>query len=265
MLDLGAYAWTGAALLGAAVAAWIVSLLKRDVSIVDSLWSMMFLLIACQYALQAETLGPRAMPILALTAIWALRLSVHIGLRNRGKPEDPRYQAIRANNEPGFALKSLYIVFGLQALLAWIIAAPLVAAVSGTSPLNVLDYLGIALWVLGFAFESIGDHQLARFKIDPANDGKVLDTGLWAYSRHPNYFGECVLWWGFYLLALGAGAWWTLFAPLIMTFLLLKVSGVALLEKDIHERRPGYADYVRSTNAFVPGPRRSPNNSEIPI
>jgi steroid 5-alpha reductase family enzyme len=170
---------------------------------------------------------------------------------------------MRRRNNPGFAWKSLYLVFGLQAILAWLIAMPLMAAVAGATPVGPLDYAGIALWALGMIFEAVGDWQLARFKADPANRGKVMDRGLWRYTRHPNYFGESCLWWGYYLLAVAAGGWWTLFSPVLMTFLLLRVSGVALLEKDIGERRPAYRDYMRRTNAFIPGPVRRDHGDEM--
>lgn len=258
MLDVTAYLWAGAALLGVAVAFWLISLIKNDVSIVDSVWSLMFLSVAGVYAITAASTGPRTFLILTLVAIWALRLSIYVTWRNHGKPEDYRYQQIRQNNEPGFRLKSLYIVFGLQGLLAWIIAVPLAPAISGAAPLGLLDYAGVALWFVGLFFEGVGDWQLARFKRSAANRGKVLDSGLWAYTRHPNYFGDCALWWGFYLIALSVGGWWTVFAPLLMTILLLKVSGVALLEQNIAERRPEYAEYTHRTNAFFPGPRRAP-------
>jgi len=140
----------------------------------------------------------------------------------------------------------------LQAALAWIISLPLLGAINSAKSMLWLDWLGAALWLLGFLWESTGDWQLARFKAQASNKGKVMDKGLWRFSRHPNYFGEFCIWWGFYLLALSAGAWWSLPAPLLMTFMLLKVSGVALLEKDIGERRPDYADYVKHTNAFLP-------------
>jgi steroid 5-alpha reductase family enzyme len=240
-----------------AVAAWAASLRLRDVSIVDGLWSLMILLCLLVYAALAEHTGPRTWLIIALTAIWALRLSLHITVRNHGKPEDRRYQAIRANNQPNFEFKSLYIVFLFQGFLAWVICLPVVAAVSGETSPGPLDYAGIALWLTGMTFEVVGDHQLARFQKSKNNEDAVLETGLWRYTRHPNYFGEAVLWWGFYLFALSAGAWWTVVAPLLMTFLLLRVSGVSLLEKDISERRPAYREYVKRTNAFIPGRRRN--------
>jgi steroid 5-alpha reductase family enzyme len=236
---------------------WIVSVFKRNVSIVDSTWSLMFLGMACVYALGGAQLTGRGVLMLLLVGAWALRLSAYITWRNWGEGEDRRYQAIRRKHEPGFAFSSLYLVFGLQAVLAWFISLPLLAAAGGAAPLGLLDAVAVLVWLAGFGFESVADAQLAAFRASPDNRGKVLDTGLWRYTRHPNYFGECLLWWGFYLLALAAGGWWTLPAPVLMTFLLLRVSGVTLLERDIGERRPAYRDYVRSTNAFVPGPRKT--------
>ena len=239
---------------------WTVSLFKRDVSIVDSSWSLLFLAMTFAYSvpawLQGEP-GARALLLLLLVSAWALRLSIYISWRNRGEAEDPRYQAIRRKHEPGFAFKSLYLVFGLQGLLAWFISLPLLAAASGSSPLGALDAIAVLLWLTGFGFESVADAQLAAFRAKPQNRDQVLDSGLWRYSRHPNYFGECTLWWGFYLLAVAAGGWWSFPAPLLMTFLLLRVSGVALLERDIGDRRPAYRNYVKHTNAFIPGPRKA--------
>ena len=200
--------------------------------------------------------GPRQWLVLLLVAAWALRLSIFITVRNHGEPEDHRYRTIRKNNEPHFRFKSLYIVFGFQAVLAGFIAAPLLAAMSASAPLGWLDLLGVTLWLIGMFFEVVGDFQLASFKANPANRGKVLDTGLWRYTRHPNYFGEFTLWWGYFLFAVAAGGWWTVLSPALMSLLLLKVSGVALLERDISNRRPDYVEYIRRTNSFLPGPRR---------
>ncbi len=252
MVDLNAALFAFAAIALVALAGWLASVARRDVSIVDSLWSLFFLSGAWIYAAAAAVNAPRAALLLALVTLWALRLAGYLTWRNWGEPEDRRYQAIRARNQPGFAWKSLYLVFGLQGLLAAIIAFPLFAALGGGAPLGLLDAAGVALWLIGFGFETVGDWQLARFKADPANRGKVLDTGLWRYTRHPNYFGEATLWWGYYLIAVATGGWWTVFAPLLMTFLLLKVSGVTLLEQDIGERRPAYRDYIARTNAFLP-------------
>jgi steroid 5-alpha reductase family enzyme len=238
------------------VATWLVSVARRDVSIVDSLWAAMIALAACVYAMVAPQAGSREGLVLLLTCLWAARLSGYITWRNRGHGEDRRYQAIRARNEPHFALKSLYLVFGLQAVLAWIVSWPLMSAVSSTAPLGWLDGVGSAVWLFGTAFEAIADWQLARFKADPASAGLVMDRGLWRYTRHPNYFGECCVWWGAWLLAVAAGGAWTIASPLLLTVLLLKVSGVTLLEQDIGERRPGYRSYVARTSAFVPWPSR---------
>jgi steroid 5-alpha reductase family enzyme len=229
------------------------------------MWSLMFLLAAGSYAWSQPTLGPRAVLVLVLVGLWAIRLAGYITWRNRGHGEDFRYQQIRARNQPGFAFKSLYLVFGLQAVLAWIISLPLLAGINSSNPLGLLDYAGIALWLVGMVFETGGDAQLARFKANPANRGRVMDQGLWRYTRHPNYFGDFCVWWGFYLLALAGGGWWSAVGPALMSLLLLKVSGVALLEKDIGKRRPEYQDYIRRTNAFFPGrPRLAAPAGEVP-
>ncbi len=254
MFDLNAFISGFAFILAVACVTWGVSLLKRDVSIVDSVWPLFFVVVATTYTATVSQPGPRAAWVLVLVAMWALRLSGYLTWRNWGQPEDRRYQTIRRHNDPHFALKSLYIIFGLQGTLAWIISLPLLAAIAAPPALNWLDYAGVVLWAVGFGFESVADWQLARFKSDSANRGRVMDRGLWRYTRHPNYFGDCCVWWGFYLLALAAGGWWSLVGPLLMSFLLLRVSGVALLEKDISERRPAYLDYMQRTNAFLPGP-----------
>ena len=257
MFDPGLWFGALAVLAMFATLGWLLSLPLRNVSIVDSLWSLMFLLAALSYAAGQDAPGPRAWLVIGLVSVWSLRLAAYITWRNRGHGEDFRYRKIRANNEPGFAFKSLYIVFGLQAALAWIISLPLLAAINSTAPLGWLDLAGATLWLAGMVFEAGGDWQLARFKADPANRGKVLDGGLWRYTRHPNYFGDFCVWWGLYLVALSGGGGWSIAGPLLMSFMLLKVSGVALLEKDIGERRPGYGGYVRRTSAFFPRPPRA--------
>jgi steroid 5-alpha reductase family enzyme len=242
-----------AAIASLAVLAWLVSLARRDVSVVDSLWSIFIMSAGISYALLLPPTSARPALMLALALVWALRLSIYIAWRNRGHGEDRRYRQIRARNEPHFGLKSLYLIFGLQAVLAWIVSAPLLAVVGGSNPINALDIAGAPLAAFGIVFEAVGDQQMARFKADPANQGQVMDRGLWRYTRHPNYFGECCTWWGLFVIALAAGgAWWSIVSPLLMTVLLLKVSGVSLLEADITERRPAYRDYIARTNAFVP-------------
>jgi steroid 5-alpha reductase family enzyme len=252
-------------ILSLALVTWCVSLLKRDVSIVDSLWPLLFLAAAATYAATLPEPGPRTTLILILVGVWALRLAGYLTWRNWGEPEDRRYQTIRRRNEPYFALKSLYLIFGLQGTLAWIISLPLLAAIAAPGNVTVLDLAGVVLWGVGFVFESVGDAQLARFKSDPANRGRVMDSGLWRYTRHPNYFGDFCVWWGFYLLALSGGGWWSIVGPILMSLLLLRVSGVALLEKDIRDRRPAYREYSGRTNAFFPGPPRRSGADTSPL
>jgi steroid 5-alpha reductase family enzyme len=242
LLSIGIFAFVG----------WCLSLIRNNVTHVDSMWSLFLALAAFSYAWMFNELNPRTFLVLFLVSLWALRLCVYLSWRNWNPHEDHRYAAIRKNNQPHFWLKSLYIVFALQAVLAWIISMPLFGAIASDTILNGWDVIGALLFTLGFVWETLADWQLSIFKANPANQGKVLSTGLWRYCRHPNYFGECCVWWGFYLIAVAAGAWWTLAAPIVMTLLLLKVSGVALLEKDIAERRPAYRDYIKSTNAFFP-------------
>ncbi len=238
-----------------AIGTWLRSLARRDVSIVDSMWPWLIWVPGVVTLLLAGASGWRGLLMLTLAGLWALRLSAHITLRHRGQPEDHRYQTIRQRNQPGFKWKSLYLVFGLQAALGWIVALPLMAASMRSAPWHLLDFAGVALFAFGFLFEAIADAQLTRFRANPALRGQVLDTGLWRYSRHPNYFGECCVWWALWLIAAATGAWWTILSPLLMTVLLLKVSGVALLESGIATRRPAYASYIRRTSAFFP---RSP-------
>lgn len=239
-----------------ATVTWLISVVKRDVSIVDSIWSLMILAGGVTYVVTTDMLNSRNLFIISLLLIWALRLSVHLTWRNWGEPEDRRYQQIRKNNSPHFALKSLGIIFILQAVIAWFISLPLWPVMSSASSFMFIDIMAVGFWLTGMFFESVGDWQLARFKSDPANQRKVMNKGLWRYTRHPNYFGEALIWWGFYLFAVGSGAWWTLPAPLLMTWLLLKFSGVVMLEETIIERRPAYKQYIESTNAFIPGPPR---------
>jgi steroid 5-alpha reductase family enzyme len=249
-------------ILAVSIVSWLFSLVRKDVSFVDNLWSLFFLIAASVFALSSQSLSDRAVLVLALVAIWSLRLSIYITTRNWGQPEDYRYQTIRANNEPGFAFKSLYIVFGLQGVLAWFIALPLLSAITSDAALNGIDIIAAALWIVGFIFEAGGDYQLARFKGRKDSKGRVLDTGLWRYTRHPNYFGDFCIWWSFYLFAVASGGWWSIASPILMSILLLRISGVAMLEKTISDRRPGYTDYIRSTNAFFPGPSRARTTAE---
>ena len=238
---------------------WLISLAKRDVSIVDSMWAIMIFAAALIYSSSVEPYWNRSSLVLTLVLLWALRLTVYITWRNWGESEDARYQAIRHKYEPNFALKSLGIIFGFQAVLAWIISMPLWVALTVPFEDSIFDILAVAVWIIGMFFESVGDGQLARFKMNPANRGKVMNQGLWRYTRHPNYFGECLIWWGFFLLVIPTGAWWSILSPILLTFLLLKFSGVTMLEETIVDRRPGYREYIATTNAFIPGPQKKAN------
>ncbi|VTU18301.1 putative membrane protein [Variovorax sp. PBL-H6] len=245
--------------LGLALLTWLASLVRGDASLADRAWPFLIAGPALLYLGMQPGTGSRTWLMAALGLVWGLRLGIYITWRNWGHGEDRRYRDMRQRNEPGFGWKSLYLVFGLQAVLAWIVSAPFLAAADSARPPNWLDAAGASLAAFGIAFEAIGDMQLARFRADPAHRGEVMDRGLWRYSRHPNYFGEACVWWGFWLMALGASgfqALWSAISPLLMTGLLLEVSGVRLLEKDIEERRPAYRDYMARTSAFVPAPPR---------
>lgn len=244
-----------AAVLMAAV--WLVSLRLQDVSIVDIVWGLAGALMALSSFLLAGGSPPRKFLITAMTVIWGCRLALHIGLRARGKGEDFRYAAMRAERPDTFPIRSLVTVFLFQAFLMWLISMPAQVAQLSPEPvgLNILDLLGLGVWAVGFSFEALSDRQLKAFLSDPANRGKVMDKGLWRFSRHPNYFGDSLIWWGIFLVAAATpGGWMTVFSPILMTFLLMRISGVPLLEKALAERREGYADYMARTSPFFPWP-----------
>jgi len=234
---------------------WLVSLARRDASVVDPFWGAGFVIVAWATAGWLGGFDIRAILLVGLTTAWGLRLSLFLLWRNWGEGEDSRYREMRDKHGDKFWWVSLFTVFWLQGVIMWIVSWPVqFGQALDSSSLWWLDYVGIALWGIGLFFETVGDFQLARFKADPANQGKVMDRGLWRYTRHPNYFGDFCIWWGLYIIAAAGGLWWTLPAPLLMSWLLMKVSGVALLEKSIKKRRPEYASYVERTNAFFPGP-----------
>jgi steroid 5-alpha reductase family enzyme len=218
--------------------------------VIDVFWGVGFALVAVATLLIAG-LTPRGLLVALLTVVWGVRLGAHIHSRNRGKPKDPRYVAILERR----GVLGMYRVYVIQVVVLVVVSLPVQAASYLTAPLGVLDYLAVLLWVVGFAFESVGDWQLTRFRSDPASKGQVMDRGLWRYTRHPNYFGDAVVWWALFLLA--AHHWiglLTVVAPVLMTFILVKGTGKPLLEKDMAGRRPGYADYVKRTSGFVPWP-----------
>jgi steroid 5-alpha reductase family enzyme len=255
---MGAVTAAAAALVAAAMLGlWLVSLRLRDASIVDAFWGPAFALVAWTGVAVAGP-SPRALLAAALASAWGLRLGLHLARRRRGAGEDRRYAALRAAHGARFPVVSLFTVFLLQAALVVTVSLPLqaVAAAGAARPLGALDAAAVAVFAAGLACEAIADAQLARFLAGPAGRTGVMDRGLWRYTRHPNYFGDFLVWWGLGLLGAAAGAPWTLAGPAVMTVLLLRISGVTLLEATIGSRRPGYAGYVARTSAFVPWPPR---------
>lgn len=238
---------------------WLVSLRMRDSSIVDIFWGLGFVVVAWLGFVWAPGAPPRKLLVAALVTVWGVRLAAYLAWRNlgSGKGEDPRYQAMRRRHGDRWPLRSLFIVFWLQGALIWIVSLPLQAAQGATGPaeLGGLDFAGAGVAVLGILFESVGDWQLAAFKRRPESRGKVMAEGLWRYTRHPNYFGDFLVWWGFFLIAASVGAYWTALGPALMSVLLLRVSGVTLLEKSL-SKRPGYDEYIRRTSSFFPRPPR---------
>jgi len=234
---------------------WLLSLARKDASIVDVFWGLGFVLLGAVYFALTDGFIGRKILITCLVGVWGLRLSLHILWRNWGRGEDYRYRRWREQAGERFWWTSLIQVFLLQGLVLWLVSAPILGAQFYDSPdeLTIVDLLGAVVWSIGFVFEAVGDWQLARFKGDPANRGKVMRSGLWAYTRHPNYFGDATVWWGCFVIAAATTrGYWTVFGPLLMTGLLLRVSGVSLLERRQVETKPEYRDYIETTSAFVP-------------
>ena len=247
--------WNLAAVFVMMIIGWLISLRYRNVSIVDSLWGLGFVLIAWITFFLADGFSGRKTLIVILTTVWGMRLSIFLGKRNWGSGEDRRYGQWRQKSGESFWVVSLFKVFLLQALFLWVISLMLQYGQFAPTPAKFtwLDILGFFVWGAGFLFEAVGDWQLAQFKSNPANKGKVMDRGLWAYSRHPNYFGEFLIWWGFFLITLSTpGSWWTVISPLLVAAVLLKMTGIPLTEETIVKTRPGYKDYIERTSAFVP-------------
>jgi steroid 5-alpha reductase family enzyme len=245
----------GLAILGMMVALWLISLALRNSSIVDIFWGLGFVLSNWLYVfLTPDGQSLRKLIVSLLVTAWGLRLSLYILRRNWRKGEDFRYRTWREESGTRWWWLSFFRVFLLQGLLMWVISAPLLAVqfrfASGS--LTWLDGLAILVWGVGFYFEAVGDWQLTCFKANPQNKGKLLTTGVWRFTRHPNYFGDAAQWWGYYLFALTAGGWWTIFSPVLVTYMLRNVSGVSMLEKTLVQTKPGYKEYVAATNAFIP-------------
>ncbi len=236
---------------------WLLSLGLQNASIVDIFWGCGFVLVSWTSLAVGGQTGFGALLVTALVTLWGLRLAGYLAWRNIGKPEDYRYRAMREHHGGRFAIVSLFTVFGLQGLLLWIISLPVQVAVGQAFAWHSWRWVGVGLWAAGLFFEAVGDWQLARFKSRPENRGRVMDDGLWRYTRHPNYFGDFLVWWGLYVVAVQADSWWwTIIGPLLMSFLLLRVSGVRLLESSLKQRVEGYSQYVQNTSAFIPLPAK---------
>lgn len=234
---------------------WIASVFLRNVSIVDLFWGFGFVLTGLYYFLNTQGSEPRKILLVVLVTLWGLRLSIYLAWRNTGKGEDFRYGQFRKNyGEKRYWWISFFQTFLLQGVLMWLISAPLLGTqyYGQNIPLSIFDYIGLILWITGFCFETFGDLQLARFKADPSNKGKVMNKGLWRYTRHPNYFGDAAVWWGYGLLCIAAGSYLPVLGSLLMTALIIKVSGVALLEKSLKDKKPEYKEYIEKTSAFIP-------------
>lgn len=232
---------------------FVIAQIKRDNSIVDMAWGPGFALVAIAVYLVGDLT-----PILPLViTLWALRLFLHISQRNLKKPEDFRYQEMRKAWGKHQALNAFFKVFMLQGVLLFIVVFSAISATSialePSAISGLLTGLGLGIFVFGLGFEAIGDEQLRRF-VKIKKPGEVMTTGLWRYTRHPNYFGEATLWWGIYLIALAYGApWWTIFSPLTITLLVRYISGVPLLEKK-YENNPAFKAYAAKTSVFIPLP-----------
>jgi steroid 5-alpha reductase family enzyme len=249
-------ALSAGAVLALLIATWLMSLALRDVSIVDIAWGLGFVVIAWVAFFSGNGNAGRRTLLAILVTVWGLRLASYIGARKLRHPgEDPRYGAWRKKWGDRFWIVSLVNVFLLQAALVWIVSLPVQGASAQDASLGWLDWVGVALWAVGLFFEGVGDAQMARFKADSANRGKVMDRGLWRLTRHPNYFGDFCVWWGIGLIALSSGAWWSLIGPAVVTLLLTRVSGKDHLERSLSQR-PGYAEYIERTSGFFPRPPR---------
>jgi steroid 5-alpha reductase family enzyme len=234
---------------------WLISAILKNVSIVDLFWGLGFVLSSIVYFILTDGISSRKILILILVTTWGVRLSLYLAWRNFGKGEDFRYREFRRQyGENRYWWISYFQTFLLQGLLMWLISAPLLGAqyLEPQNELNILDFAGIIIWTIGFIFEAVGDWQLARFRANPAKKGKVLSTGFWRYTRHSNYFGDAAVWWGFALICISAGSYIPVLGSVLMTLLIIKVSGVALLEKTLKSAKPEYLAYAEKTSAFIP-------------
>jgi steroid 5-alpha reductase family enzyme len=242
-------------ILAAISVLWIISIIIKNVSIADIFWGMGFVITCGFYLLMTQNYAPRNIILMSMVSVWGLRLSIYIGWRNKGKGEDFRYTEFRKKyGENRYWWVSFFQTFLLQGVLMWLISAPLLGALYPGENISFssLYFIGVIIWTVGFIFEAGGDFQLTRFRSNPGNKGKVLDTGLWKYTRHPNYFGDSAVWWGYGLICISAGSYFPALGSLLMTALIIKVSGVALLEKSLSVQKPQYKEYIEKTSAFIP-------------
>ena len=250
---------TASVVAGCMVAMWVLSLALRDASIVDIFWGAGFAVIGVTtFLVTDDGSSPRRALLTGLVCLWGLRLAVYLLWRNAGHGEDPRYLAMRRHWGPRFPIISLVTVFALQGVIMWTVSLPVqLGQLDPGGPIGWLEGLGVLLFAVGLTFEAVGDWQLARFKANPSSSGQVMDRGLWRYTRHPNYFGDFCVWWGLFLVAASTPYGpWSIVGPIVMSFFLMRVSGVPMLERSIGKRRPGYADYAKRTSAFFPRPPR---------
>jgi steroid 5-alpha reductase family enzyme len=245
---------------------WLSSIPLRNVSIVDVVWGLGFVVVAWVAYAVGDGVPERRLLLAVLTTVWGGRLALYLLWRNAGKGEDPRYVAMRRRRGDAFAVQSLWLVFGLQGVVMFVVSLPVqVGSVPDQPDVGAIEVVGVVVWAVGLFFEAVGDWQLARFKADPANEGQVMDRGLWSLTRHPNYFGDFCVWWGIWIVAAATGVGlYAVVGPIVMTFFLLRVSGVAMLERTIGTRRPGYDGYVARTNAFFPGPPKAGEQARPP-
>lgn len=234
---------------------WIVSVFLKNVSIVDIFWGIGFIVAALCYNYYGEGNSTRKLLVTILVSLWGLRLAIHLAVRNWGKGEDYRYQEFRRKyGETKYWWISFFHVFLLQGTLMWIISAPLLGAqyLKGSSAIGFTDYIAFAVWLVGFVFEAGGDIQLARFRANKENKGKLLSTGFWKFTRHPNYFGDSAVWWAYGLFSIAGSMYFPFLSSLLMTALIIRISGVMLLEKNLKEKKPGYIEYMKNTSSFLP-------------
>lgn len=253
--------WGGAfaATLAFTTIMWLASVIQTDASLVDRVWGLFFVVIVWTSHVVGQP-STRSLVVAVLVTLWALRLSIYLTWRNWGEGEDPRYVAMRQRSGGNFTIRSLWRVYWLQGVLASLIGIPLVAVATHPGDLWWLDWVAVVVFAVGLYFEGVGDWQLTRFLADEANKGTVMNQGLWRYTRHPNYFGDIVVWTAFGLFAIASGAWWGIIGSIGMGLLIVNVSGVAITEKQMgrsDSKREGYDEYLETTNAFFPGPSKS--------